>query len=99
MHWNSSTIEQSYTDSLLTLIMSKATPILSFLKLVAVKRERNKISHFNRLPLVMESRDENLLRIDQMLTENNIDMSSVNSHKLFSIKDYAQLIGFLKKLA
>lgn len=78
---------------------SQSLSMLSFLKLFAVKKERNSSRHCDFLPSVLVPRDQNLLRISQMLTRNSIDESTVQTHALFSANHYAQLIEFLNKLA
>lgn len=84
---------------LLQYVKSKSLSILSFLRLIKVKLQRNMSSHCIRLPTIMEPKNRNLLKISRMIDENKIDRSTIEAHPIYNHFYYNELVEALKLLA
>lgn len=85
--------------AILNYSKSNGLPILSFLKLVRVKLERNTTGrHGQGLPSTMANKQQNLYRIENLLIRNNIDQVTITSHKIFNEQDFQQFKLFLKNI-
>lgn len=84
---------------LLQYVKSKSLSILSFLRLIKTKLQRNMRGHCILLPTITEPKDRNLLKISRMIDENKIDPSTIEAHPIYNRFYFNELIETLKLLA
>lgn len=83
----------------LQYLKSNGFPVVSCIRLVSVKRQRNDDSHTTILPNLIWSSDYNKEVIEQLLQNNKIDYSTVESHQVFGCAHFEKLIAYLKRVA
>ena len=69
---------------LLQYVKSKSLSILSFLRLIKIKLQRNMRGHCIRLPTITEPKERNLLKISRMIDENKIDRSTIEADPIYN---------------
>jgi hypothetical protein len=83
----------------LQYLKSNGFPVVSCMRLVSVKRQRNDDSHATTLPKAIASSDYNNKVIEQLLQKNQIDYSAAESHKVFDCAHFEKLVAYLKSVA
>lgn len=73
--------------------------VFSLLRLIRIKLEHNSSQHFDMIPSVMDSKDQNIQTIDNMMIAYNLNTSTIESFKLFNLNEYNSLISFLKGIS
>lgn len=77
----------------------KSLPVVTFFRLFKVKKYRNIKTSAVFLPSDYNTRQLNLKWIDELLSKNKVDYTTIESHTVFGSDQYKILIDYLKNEA
>ena len=82
----------------LNYLKSNGFPVVSCIRLISVKMQRNETSH-SSLPKAIGTTEHNLSVLERLLQKNKIDYSAIETHPVFGSDHFEKLLAYLKRVA